>query len=62
MDTIIYINQESSKFDANVVDANNDVENNLLPQKPTLRSRFVRVMLYLLTKKALRMRGGIRDY
>jgi len=60
MDTIIYINQESS----DVVDVNvdADVENNLLPQKPTLRTRFVRVMLFLLTKKALRMRGGLRDY
>ena len=54
MDTIIYINQAT---DVNV-DADIDVENNLLPQKPTLRTRFVRVMLFILTQKALRMRGG----
>lgn len=60
MDTIIYI-EESNKV-SEVVCNETDVENNILPQKPTLRTRFVRVMLYLLTKKALRMRGGLRDY
>ena len=58
MDTIIYI-EESNNIEA--VSNDIDVENNLLQEKPTLRTRFVRVMLFLLTKKALRMRGGLRD-
>ena len=58
MDTIIYI-EESNNIEAVLSDI--DVENNLLPEKPTLKTRFIRVMLFLLTKKALRMRGGLRD-